>query len=185
MIGLVIGSAKCIDRELTKKLLPYCKSVAINMAASLFHADYASTSEKSAFNNWSSLGNKCRNLLVHKSCVKSGYEFSDKIETEDNNLLFYGHGNSALPAINFLIKQKCDKIILSGITFEPQWNYVNLDLGKYHDPSHCELIRQDLYLFFKYVKLYCINQNTFDPKYITTLTPGEIEFSHNGISLKK
>lgn len=185
MIGLVIGSAGCIDKELTEKILPYCKSVAINAACSLFVADYASTSEISAYNNWSTLGNKCKNLLVHKSCIKSGYEFSDKIEMEDNNLLFYGHGNSALPAINFLIKLGCKEIILSGITFEPLWTYINLDLGKYHEPSHCEKIRQDLYSCANYTGLFCINRNTFDPKYVKTLNPENLTINQERLIIKE
>jgi hypothetical protein len=177
-VGLVIGSADCIDKELTNILLDKCLSIGINRAATDYQTDFATTSEESAAQNWMSLGVKAKQFILPKSfkcgCFNDSNTFfyipkkhlRDCANHED---LFYGQGNSAFPAIHYLLKQNCETIILSGIAFDSNWGYYYNDIQKLHDKVHCELIKLDLYRLAKYANFVCINKNNFNSNSIQTI----------------
>lgn len=191
MIGMVIGSASCILSDLTNKLLPHCLSIGINRAAIDFKVDIASTSEAQPIREWLRCKTSAKQFLVKENyahlcpgCI--AYKPSEKLRFEDreDSELFYGARNSALPAIHYLILQGCDTVLLSGIAFEQNWQYYHLDIAKVHEQSHCDEIRESLYQLAKHCNLICINKNSFNPKYVKTITSEDTLFNTLNFSSK-
>src|SRR5574344_961117 len=180
MIGLVIGSAKCIDKDLTEAILPFTESVGVNRAAIDFNVKVATTSEPEPVKEWQRFGSRTKSFLlsdklaVNCHCYSNTDFYTPSSTIDEPSSLFYGHGNSAFPAIDYLRKAGCECIILSGVTLDSNWSYYHLDIGKQHDISHCNQLKDDLYKLAEKVKIVCINQNNFNPNFIQTITSKDI-----------
>lgn len=181
MIGLVIGSSGKTNKEITNTLIPSVFSIGVNRAAIDFNVDIATTSESAPIREWLQFGTSAKKFLINEKysfLVPSSIKYTpfDEItfDFDTTHRLFYGHRNSALPAIHYLIIQGCKTILLSGITFEPNWDYYHLDVAKHHEQSHCDQIRQSLYELSEFATLISINQNSFNPKFVQTVTSEDI-----------